>query len=53
MTTNRYEVTMTDGWKVRLNAESADAAKAKAEKMNRHGDKAVDAVECDDVRLPQ
>ena len=53
MTTKRYEVTMSDGWKTRVNAESVAAAKAKAESLNKYGDKAVAAVECIDVRLPQ
>jgi hypothetical protein len=44
-----YLVTMCDGWKMRVWAESPEAAKAKAEKHNRHGDKAVDACECDEM----
>lgn len=47
----RYEVTMSDGWKTRVNADSADAAKSKAERLNRFGDKAVSVVECDDVSV--
>jgi len=49
----RYEVTMEDGWKVRLNADSEMNAKSKAEQMNRFGYKAVSAVQCEDVKVSQ
>jgi hypothetical protein len=49
----RYEVTMSDGWKVRVNAASADEAKAKAERMNKYGDKAVSVEECGEVEVVQ
>ena len=51
--TTRFEVTMTDGWKVRVNAASDTEAKAKAEAMNRHGDKAVEVRKCEDLNLRQ
>jgi hypothetical protein len=51
--TTRFEVTMTDGWKVRVNAASDTEAKAKAEAMNRHGDKAAEVRECKDLNARQ
>lgn len=46
--TQRYEVTMEDGWKVRLNARSEVDAKISAEQINRFGHKAVSTVLCEE-----
>lgn len=45
----RFEVIMSDGWKVRVNADNAREAAEKAERMNKYGDKAVSVTPCGEV----
>ncbi len=45
-----YQVMMSDGWKMRVWAESPEAAKAKAERhQSADGAKAVEVCECDEL----
>lgn len=49
-TMNRYEVLLNDGWKVRVNAESAQHAIEKVEASPRSkGAKATSVTQCEDV----